>query len=331
MHIGVTGGAGYIGSHVVRDLLEAGHTVTVLDNMSNGNPQNILRQIAGYSFIEGSTLCQEDLNALMASKPEIVFHFGDLKSASLSMLYPEEYSRNNLEGALKLLTAMMKQGCRYFVYSSSAAVYGTPRYLPIDEKHPLQPINYYGFTKMIIEENLRWFSQLKGIYFASLRYFNAAGYDIRGRIHGLEKQASNLLPVIMDIAVGKRKKLEVFGDDYDTTDGTCIRDYIHVTDLSRAHLMAMEFIMKEKNSLTVNLGNQKGHSVMEMLAAARRITGEKIEHVKAVRRKGDPAILVANSQKAEKLLGWKAQHSDLNTLVETSWNVYNRQLMQEER
>ncbi|HQG40471.1 MAG TPA: GDP-mannose 4,6-dehydratase, partial [Spirochaetales bacterium] len=210
----------------------------------------------------------------------------------------------------------------YFVFSSSAAVYGEPSYLPIDEKHPTNPENFYGFTKLEIERILAWYDKLKGIRYAALRYFNAAGYDPQGRVRGLEKNPANLLPVIMEVAAGKRKELQVFGNDYPTKDGTGIRDYVHVSDLAIGHVAALNYMKKNDASLIVNLGSEEGLSVLEILEQARRITGKPIPAIITARRPGDPAKLVAGSQLAQKLLGWKARYSDVETLVKTSWNVY---------
>jgi UDP-glucose 4-epimerase len=217
---------------------------------------------------------------------------------------------------------MVAAGVKHIVFSSSAAVYGEPKYLPIDEKHPTEPINFYGFTKLEIERILGWYDSLKAIRSACLRYFNAAGYDADGRVPGLERDPANLLPLIMEAATGAREKLKLFGDDYDTRDGTCIRDYIHVTDLATAHLQALEWISENNRSLTVNLGSETGVTVTEMLEASRRITGRAIPTETVGRRPGDPAELVASAGEAKRVLGWQAEYSDVDTLVATSWAAY---------
>jgi UDP-glucose 4-epimerase len=201
-------------------------------------------------------------------------------------------------------------------------VYGEPQYIPIDEKHPANPENYYGFTKLEIEKFLGWYDRLKGIRFASLRYFNAAGYDPQGRVKGLEQNPANLIPIIMEAAHGLRKELEIFGDDYDTPDGTCIRDYIHVSDLASAHVLALDYIAKNEKSITVNLGSERGSSVLEVLEAARKITGKPIPSRVTGRRPGDPAKLTASAALARELLGWKTLHSDMETIIRTSWEAY---------
>jgi UDP-glucose 4-epimerase len=241
------------------------------------------------------------------------------------MLMPEKYSRNNIAGTVNILNAASETGIKKIVFSSSAAVYGEPEYIPIDEQHPTKPENYYGFTKLEIERFLHWYDKLKRIHYASLRYFNAAGYDVKGDIKGLEQNPANLLPVIMEGACGIRPQIQIFGDDYDTPDGTCIRDYIHVSDLAAGHAAALDYICKNDRSLVVNLGSEIGSSVKEVIEVARQITGKPIPAKIAGRRPGDPAKLTASSSLALELLGWKAKYSDLETLIITSWNTYQKQ------
>jgi UDP-glucose 4-epimerase len=217
---------------------------------------------------------------------------------------------------------MAEAGVKKMVFSSSASVYGQPRYLPMDENHPTNPESYYGFTKLEIERIMEWYDKLKGLRFASLRYFNAAGYDLEGRVCGLEKNPANLVPVVMEAAVGMRKELSIFGNDYDTRDGTCVRDYIHVSDLAAAHTAALNYIYKNDRSLIVNLGTETGTTVLEILEAARRITGKPIPAVFAGRRPGDPASLTASSKLARELLGWDAEKSSLENLIISTWKVY---------
>jgi len=322
MKILVIGGAGYIGSHVARCLLDAGHEITVLDNLSTGCRENLFPEA---SFIEGDILDTRLLADTMEKGFDGMVHLAAFKAAGESMLRPGKYSVNNISGTINILNAAVETGIRFIVFSSSAAVYGEPRYLPIDEKHPVEPENYYGFTKLEIERFLSWYDKLKEIKYASLRYFNAAGYDKEGRITGLERKPANLLPVIMEVAAGKREKLQVFGDDYPTRDGTGVRDYIHVTDLAVAHLQSMEYIRKHNSSITVNLGSEQGLSVLEIVESAREITGRDIPVEITERRPGDPAELVASSAEARRLLSWKAEFSDVETLVVTSWDRYKPQ------
>lgn len=238
------------------------------------------------------------------------------------MICPEKYSVNNITGTLNIMNSAVEHGCKKMVFSSSAAVFGEPKYLPIDENHPKNPENYYGFTKLKIEEFMAWYDRLKDLKFAALRYFNAAGYDVDGFPCGLEQNPANLLPVIMETACGMREKMKVFGSDYDTRDGTCIRDYVHISDLAAAHALALDWICKNDESLTVNLGSENGVSVKEMLETARKITGKEIKADFVERRAGDPANLVASSKLAREKLGWIPKFSDVETLLKSTWNAY---------
>ncbi|MCL2381488.1 MAG: UDP-glucose 4-epimerase GalE [Treponema sp.] len=321
MNILIIGGAGYVGSHVAREFLDRGHAVTVFDNFSSGLRENLFPE-AG--FVHGSIMDYPALLQACRGNIDAVVHLAAFKAAGESMIKPEKYSINNINGTVHILNAMTEAEIKYMVFSSSAAVYGEPEYIPVDEKHPVRPENYYGFTKLEIERMMDWYDKLKGIRFASLRYFNAAGYDVKGRITGLEQNPANLLPVIMEAASGMRKELSIFGNDYDTRDGTCIRDYIHVNDLASGHAAALDYISKKDMSLTVNLGSETGTTVMEILEAARRITGRPIPAVITGRRSGDPASLTASAKAARELLGWKAEHSCLDTLVRSTWGVYKR-------
>jgi len=321
MNILIIGGAGYIGSHVTREFLDLGHKCTVYDNLSSGLRENLFPEA---QFIHGDIHDYPHLLQTMKSCSfDALIHLAASKAAGESMLNPEKYSRNNISGTINIINAASEAGIKKFVFSSSAAVYGEPQYLPIDEKHPTVPENYYGFTKLEIERILSWYEKLKGIKYASLRYFNAAGYDVKGRIKGLEQNPANLLPVIMEAACGTRKELQIFGDDYDTPDGTCIRDYIHVTDLAIGHAMALDYLNKNDKSLTVNLGSETGNSVKEVLDTARKITGKPIPSKIMGRRAGDPAKLTASSALARELTGWQARYSDMETLIKTSWEAYN--------
>ncbi len=321
MKVLIIGGAGYIGSHVARRFLDEGFRVCVLDNLSLGRRENLFAEA---EFVEGDILDTATLESVLARGWDAVVHLAAFKAAGESMVKPEKYSVNNITGTLNILNAMVREGVKYFVFSSSAAVYGEPSYLPIDELHPTNPENYYGFTKLEIERFLSWYEKLKGIRFSALRYFNAAGYDPENRIRGLEKNPANLLPVIMEVAVGWREKVQVFGNDYPTPDGTGVRDYVHVTDLAEAHLQSLRYMMNTDKSLTVNLGSEQGISVLQMIETARRITGKPIPTEIVGRRPGDPAKLVASATLAGKLLGWKARFSDVDTLIRTAWNVYNQ-------
>ena len=322
MNILIIGGAGYIGSHVTREFLDIGHNCAVYDNLSSGLKENLFTEAAFFhnDIHDYKTL----LDTMKNVKFDALVHLAASKAAGESMINPEKYSHNNIIGTLNILNAASEAGVKNFIFSSSAAVYGDPHYLPIDEKHPTVPENYYGFTKLEIERFLNWYEKLKNIRYASLRYFNAAGYDIKERINGLEQNPANLLPVTMETACGMRKEMQIFGNDYDTPDGTCIRDYVHVNDLAAGHAMALDYIIKNNKSLTVNLGSEKGYSVLEVIETARKVTGKPIPCKTAARREGDTAKLTASCSLARELLGWEAKYSGLETLLSTSWKVYKK-------
>ena len=315
----VVGGAGYIGSHVVLAFLNAGYRVTVLDNMSTGQQINLIKEA---EFILGDILDRELLKDLFTTKFDGVIHLAALKAAGESMIYPEKYTYQNINGTMNLLEAVSLSGTRTVIFSSTAAVYGVPEYLPLDENHPINPINYYGFTKHEIERFLEWYHRLKNIQTASLRYFNAAGYDPDGRILGLEKGPENLIPKVMETLVGLQDLFEVYGDDYSTPDGTCIRDYIHVSDLANAHLKAFEYLTREENSIALNFGTGRGYSVMDVIKMTESVSGRKLNYKIGSRRLGDPGELYADASQAEELLGWVPQLSDLESIIQTTWDVY---------
>jgi UDP-glucose 4-epimerase len=343
MNILIIGGAGYIGSHVAREFLDRGHQVTVFDNFSSGLRRNLFPEAR---FIHGDILDYAGLLRAASGKNDsgagasgidggasgkagapfdALVHLAAAKAAGESMVRPEKYSINNISGTMNILNAAVETGIKNIVFSSSAAVYGEPQYLPIDEKHPTNPENYYGFTKLEIEKFLGWYDKLKGIRFAALRYFNAAGYDVKGRIAGLEQNPANLIPIIMEAAAGIRKEVQIFGNDYDTPDGTCIRDYVHVSDLAAGHAAALDYISRTGKSLSVNLGSETGSSVLEVIETARKVSGKPIPAKITGRRPGDPARLTASSGLAHEALGWTAKHSDMETLIRTTWDVYKQQ------
>ena len=319
MKILVTGGAGYVGSHVVYELIDQGHDVTILDDMSLGLEENIdPRSI----FVQGSTHSDSDLDSVLSVEFDGIIHLAAWKAAGESMTDPARYSHNNLIGTINLLNACDRHGIKRFVFSSTSSVYGNPVYIPIDENHPTEPISYYGETKLQVEKNLKWFSQLKGIRFGVLRYFNAAGYDIKGRIKGRERNALNLIPIAMEVAAGIREKMQVFGDNYDTHDGTGVRDYIHVSDLAIAHMKALNYISENDKDLLVNLATGEGHSVLDVINKSKEVSGKEIPFDIVGRRAGDPATVIAVSNRANKVLDWSAKYSDLDTLIRTAWDVY---------
>ena len=315
----VIGGAGYIGSHVVKALMKSGHQVTVFDNLSSGLRQNLFKE---NEFIYGNILIREDLDSAFSQGFDACIHLAAFKAAGESMIKPEKYSVNNITGTLNILNSATKYNCKNIVFSSSAAIFGNPQKLPIDENHPKNPENYYGFTKLSIEDYLEWYSKLKGLNYSALRYFNAAGYDVDGELYGLEQNPANLIPVVMETACGMRKEMSVFGDDYETRDGTCIRDYVHVSDLADAHVKSLEYIAKNNTNLKLNLGSEIGTSVKEVIDVAKKITGKEINAKIVERRLGDPSELYATSKLANDVIGWKAQYSDMETIIKTTWDAY---------
>ena len=322
MRILIVGGAGYIGSHICLEAINQGYDVTVFDDLSTGFKKNIHPSA---NFFKGSTLLEKDLAQVMRNNSfDVVIHLAAYKAAGESMTNPSKYAKNNIIGGINLIKACAENGIDKFIFSSSAAVYGIPEYNPIDESHPLSPINYYGYTKLLIENNLKWFSDLNKIRYASLRYFNAAGYDLGKRIFKKEENPQNLIPIVMETANEKRKELFVFGDDYDTKDGTGIRDYIHVSDLAVGHLSAIKYISEKNKDLIINLGAGEGHSVIDIIKMTQKISGKNIKYSFTDRRAGDPGTVIAGSNKAEKLINWNPQHSDLHTIVKSTWNIYNK-------
>jgi len=322
MKILVVGGAGYIGSHVTLEAINHGYEVTVFDDLSSGFKDNIN---ASAAFFQGSTLSDTDLSRVMKNCHfDAVIHLAANKAAGESMDNPSEYAKNNIIGGINLIRACEEYGINKFIFSSSAAVYGSPKYNPIDELHPLAPSNFYGYTKLAIENILQWFSRLKGLRYAALRYFNAAGYDINQRIIGKEINPQNLVPIVMEVASGTRKKLSVFGNDYSTKDGTGIRDYIHVSDLACGHIMALNYLIKHEKDLTVNLGTGDGHSVLDIISMARKVSNKKIEYEFTGRRDGDPGKVIAAGDNAKKLINWDPKYSELHTIISSTWNIYNQ-------
>jgi len=320
MSVLVIGGAGYIGSHVAHELCAAGHEVLVYDNLSTGRIENLPTTV---QFQRGdildSTLLEQVFND---NQFDGVFHFAALKAAGESMTKPDRYAQHNIAGSINILNAMICSDVSRIIFSSSAAVYGLPRYLPVDEEHPQNPINFYGYTKLNIEHLLKWYSDLKGIRYAALRYFNAAGYDTQGRVRGKEKDPANLLPIVMETAAGERSKLQVYGDDYETHDGTCIRDYIHVNDLADAHLRALNYLGDQSDNLVLNLGTGRGYTVLEVIEAAKSVTGRDIQYEVVARRPGDAAELTAVSKVASGKLDWQPQNSTIEQILTSMWTVY---------
>jgi UDP-glucose 4-epimerase len=319
LNILVTGGAGYIGGTVALRLLSAGHNVLIYDNFCHGH-----RDLApaGTRLIEGDIADRDRLERIFhEEKIDGVMHFAALIEAGESMKHPEIYFRNNTASTLSLLEAMLAAGVNRLVFSSTAAVYGEPERTPIEETAPLAPTNAYGESKLLVEQMLIWINRIHGLRYASLRYFNVAGaVEGRGEAHEPE---SHLIPLILDVALGRRQSIKIFGQDYPTPDGTCVRDYVHVGDLADAHILAFE-ALATRSRLIYNLGNGKGFSVREVIDSARRVTGHPIPVVEEPRRPGDPAVLVASSKKIMEELGWKPQYSALDDIVRSAW-VWHQQ------
>jgi UDP-glucose 4-epimerase len=320
MRILVTGGAGYIGSVVTAELLKAGHEVIVFDNLSRGH-RSALPEAA--TLVVGDVADRESLNLLFKSHViDAVLHFAALIEVAESMKVPELYYRNNSAGTLTLLEAMLAAGVTKFVFSSTAALYGNPERTPIQEEDKLAPANPYGDSKFLVERVLGWMHEIHGLRYASLRYFNASGAacpDL-GEDHSPE---SHLIPLILKVALGQRPNISIFGTDYSTPDGCCVRDYIHVLDLASAHLLALE-ALSQSSRLIYNLGTGRGFSVREVIEVARGVTGHPIPAVECPRRPGDPSTLVASSDKIQKELGWKPSHSDLERIVSSAWEWHRR-------
>jgi UDP-glucose 4-epimerase len=320
LRILVTGGAGYIGAHTVRLLLEQGHDVTVADNLSKGYRHNVPAD-----RLYEIDVCQTGALAELMGRRQMdaVIHFAAYIAVGESMRVPERYFANNVGGSLSLLTAMVEAGVNRIVFSSTAAVYGNPHTTPILEDFPFQPVSPYGESKVMVEAMLRWFDAIHQLRSVALRYFNACGADPAGDLGEEHEPETHLIPLLLQ-AVITGKPVTVFGDDYDTPDGTCIRDYIHVNDLARAHILALEHLMAGGASDQFNAGTGTGHSVMEVIRAVEEVTRRKVPYVVGPRREGDAARLVASSSKLERQLGWRRNFSDLRTIVEHAWNFAER-------
>ncbi|OYD09789.1 UDP-glucose 4-epimerase GalE [Paludifilum halophilum] len=316
MTILVTGGAGYIGSHTVAELLHRGEEVVVVDSLNSGHKAAVSRG----TFYKGDLRDREFLEGVFKKHDiEAVIHFAARSLVGESVQIPLAYYDNNLLASHHLVSAMLDHGVQKIVFSSTAAVYGKPKQIPIREEDPTVPTHPYGETKLAMEKMFRWCEQAYGLKSVSLRYFNAAGAHPEGEIGEDHHPETHLIPIILQVALGQRDLIGIFGDDYPTEDGTCIRDYIHVMDLARAHWLALEFLRKHQQSGVFNLGNGRGFSVKQVIETAREVTGHPIPTEVRPRRAGDPAVLVASSEKAQRVLGWKSQYHDLKTVIKSAW------------
>ncbi len=321
MKVLVAGGAGYIGSHTVKELLREGYEVIVFDNFSTGKKELLV----GGELVEGDLMNKDSIKKALRSKGiGAVFHFASLIQVGESYTNPLKYYTHNLLSSLNLLDAVLEARVKVFIFSSSAAVYGNPLQIPIPETHPLNPVNPYGQTKVFVEKILEDYERAYGLKFISLRYFNAAGADPEGLLGEMHEPETHLIPNILLSLLGEKKRLELYGTDFPTEDGTAIRDYIHVTDLAKAHVIALQRILESSRSEFINLGANKGYSVLEVIQKTEKVTGQKVPYKERPRRKGDVPVLLASREKAEKILGWELSHSDIETIIETAWNWHQK-------
>lgn len=318
MKILVVGGAGYIGSHAVKQLLEVGHEVVIIDSLETGFEASIPQ---GVTFYHTDIRNKQNLDQIFATEHfDGVMHFAANSLVGESMTKPLKYYGNNVTGAQVLLETMVEHGVRYIVFSSTAATYGDVKTMPITEETPTYPTNTYGETKLAIEKMLKWTSNAHDLNYVCLRYFNVAGAASGGHIGEAHNPETHIIPIILQVPLGQREHITIFGEDYETEDGTCIRDYIHVTDLVDAHILALEYLVKGGESNIFNLGSSTGYSVKEMVEAARKVTGHPIPQVIGERRAGDPAVLIASSDKAKSVLGWEPKHTDVEEIIASAWN-----------
>ncbi|MCU1761124.1 UDP-glucose 4-epimerase GalE [Pseudomonas sp. 14P_8.1_Bac3] len=316
MNFLVVGGAGYIGSHMVKQLLRDGHDLVIADNFSTGYRS----ALTGGKLVELDIADAQALDTLFAERHfDAVFHFASFIQVGESVNEPAKYYQNNLAATLTLLQAMVRADVRHFIFSSTAAVYGDPQYVPIDEDHPKAAINPYGRSKWMVEQMLEDFDRAYGLKSVCLRYFNAAGADPEGQLGERHEPETHLLPLILQAASGRRDAITVYGRDYDTPDGTCVRDYVHVADLVAAHALAVEYLLEGGVSTAFNLGNGQGFSVQQVIDTARRVTGQEIAVNDAPRRAGDPPRLVADPKRANAVLGWQPQFASLEQIVTHAW------------
>ena len=317
----IVGGAGYIGSHANKELTKRGYKTLILDNLIYGHKSSV----KWGTFVQGDLGDKETLRQIFkAYKIEAVMHFAAFAYVGESVTDPAKYYQNNVINTINLLDVMLEFNVKKFIFSSTCATYGNPIEIPITETHPQVPINPYGQSKLMVEKILSDYSHAYKLEYVALRYFNAAGADAEGEIGEDHDPETHLIPLVLDVALGKREEINVFGSDYETKDGTAVRDYIHVTDLADAHILALEYLKKGEPSTVFNLGNGLGYSVQEVIDVAQKVTGKEIKTIYAPRREGDPAILIGGAEKAIKTLGWKPQFAQLEQIIETAWKWHNR-------
>ena len=322
MAILVCGGAGYIGSHAVHQLIEKGESVVIVDNLQTGHRDAVHPKA---KFYEGDIRDADVLDKIFTENAiDTVVHFAANSLVGESVEKPLKYFNNNVYGMQILLESMVKHSVDKIVFSSTATVYGEPKRIPILEDDPTEPTNPYGESKRIMEKMMKWVSRANGVRFVSLRYFNAAGAIEDGSIGEDHNPESHLIPLILQVPMGKREHITVFGEDYPTPDGTCLRDYIHVIDLADAHVLAIDYLRKSGESNIFNLGNGRGFSVKEMIEAAKKATGRDIKVEIGARRAGDPAQLIASSEKAKKVLGWRPKYTDVKQIIQTAWTFHQK-------
>ncbi len=322
MKILVLGGAGYIGSHTVYELIDAGENVVIVDNLETGHIEAVHPKA---TFYQGDIRDRSFIDSVFDKEADIdaVIHFAANSLVGESMVNPLKYYDNNLCGTKVLLESMVAHNIDKIVFSSTAATYGEPERIPIMEDDCTAPTNTYGETKLSMEKMFKWTGKAHGLRFVSLRYFNACGAHISGQIGEAHKPETHLIPLILQVPLGQRDHISIFGNDYPTKDGTCVRDYIHVTDLAQAHILAVKYLMEGNESNIFNLGNGIGFTVNEVIETARKVTGDPIKAETEDRRAGDPAQLIASSDKARNILGWKPQHADLEEIIATAWKWHS--------
>jgi len=320
MAVLVTGGLGYVGSHAVKQLVDRGEQVISLDNLIFGHKE----AACGSEIVIGDIGDKELLRKVFTDyKIDSVMHFAGFRDVGESVADPQKYYINNISNSIAMLEVILEFGIKMMIFSSSAATFGEPEIVPIPEDHPKNPTNPYGRTKLQLEEILKEYEHAYGLRSVSMRYFNASGADPSGLIGEDHKPENHLIPLILQVALGQRESIKIFGNNWPTKDGTCVRDYVHVTDLAQAHLLALDALRKGKETTAYNLGNGSGYSVLEVIQVAEEVSGKKINAINDDRRAGDPAVLVASSEKITKELGWDPKFPDLKTIVQTAWNWHS--------